>query len=83
MEIHLSIQLAVIQLTPVIYSYLVFDYYIETSVYSRLLLYLVLTLLYKYSSFMNYYLSIPLLIVILFCVCDSMIDLFTVYVEFC
>ena len=36
-----------------------------------------------FSSFMNYYLSIPLLIVVILSVCDSMIDLFTVYAKFC
>ena len=55
----------------------------DFTVFEIFLCILFLTLMFIQQLHELLFLSIPLRIIVLLCVCDSVIDLFTVYVEFC
>ena len=68
---------------PVDWSREVFHTYWRLHCIWDILLYFISNSDFFYSSFMNYYLFIPLRIFVLLCICDSVFDLFTIYVGFC
>ena len=79
----ISILLSVIQLIPVMWSDLVFDYCIETSLYSWFLLYLVNSVIIYIVASWTTILLFPLHYCYITLCLWSVLILFTVYAEFC